>query len=131
MLCYRRPIAINCFIAADDGNSHYVTNRLECCADIGKQTDKNIAKQDMDENGCLTECFGHEIWAPDGKGLYFVKYSDSRKNRPVYVMFHWMIRMLRFCIQSTGIGMFRFRTTEDFYSRIRSRIILYNECCCW
>ena len=72
------PTDCNKLFYCHEGNSHYITNRL-WMYDIGKQTDKNIAKQDMDENGCLTECFGHEIWAPDGKGLYFVKYSDSPK----------------------------------------------------
>lgn len=60
------PTDCNKLFYCHEGNSHYVTNRL-WMYDIGKQTDKNIAKQDMDENGCLTECFGHEIWAPDGK----------------------------------------------------------------
>ena len=60
------PTDCNKLFYCHEGNSHYVTNRL-WMYDIGKQTDKNIAKQYMYENGCLTECFGHEIWAPAGK----------------------------------------------------------------
>ena len=38
---------------------------------------KCIAEQRLDTDGNLGDCFGHECWAPDGKGLYFVKYNCS------------------------------------------------------
>ena len=60
---------------AHEGDTTYVTNRL-WIAPLGKEP-YNIAKQRLDENGNLIDCFGHESWAADGKGLYFVKYDVS------------------------------------------------------
>lgn len=58
-----------------EGNTHYVSNRLWLWT-----KDKGcycLAKQRLNENGDLGDCFGHECWAPDGKGLYFIKYPCS------------------------------------------------------
>ena len=38
---------------------------------------KCIAKQYLDSEQNLGDCFGHECWTHDGQGLYFVKYSCS------------------------------------------------------
>lgn len=59
-----------------EGTTEYVSNRMWLYdAKTGKQW--NIAKQRLDEDGNLGDCFGHEMWAPDGKGMYFVKYPAS------------------------------------------------------
>lgn len=58
-----------------EGDTHYVSNRL-WLARLGEQP-RNIAKQRLNEDGDLGDCFGHECWAPDGKGLWFVKYPCS------------------------------------------------------
>lgn len=58
-----------------EGNTFYVSNRLWM---YDKKTGMRcIAKQRLDSNGNLGDCFGHECWAPDGNGLYFVKYPCS------------------------------------------------------
>lgn len=60
---------------AHEGDTFYVSNRLWLW-----QKDKGmhcIAKQCLDEEGNLGDCFGHECWMPDGRGLYFVKYPCS------------------------------------------------------
>lgn len=74
--CMPCPGNSNIIFFAHEGTTQYVTNRMwvyDC------KTDKmrNIAKQEMTEDGDLGEYFGHEMWAPDGKGLYFVKYPQS------------------------------------------------------
>lgn len=58
-----------------EGITFYVSNRLWMMR--RGETPYNIAKQKLNANGDLGDCYGHECWAPDGKGLYFVKYSCS------------------------------------------------------
>lgn len=59
-----------------EGTTQYVSNRMWL---YDSESDKqwNFAKQRLDEDGNLGDCFGHEMWAPDGKGMYFVKYPAS------------------------------------------------------
>lgn len=60
---------------AHEGTTYYVSNRLWLWEDgVGMRC---IAKQRLDSNGNLGDCFGHESWSADGKGLYFVKYPCS------------------------------------------------------
>lgn len=66
----------NIIFYAHEGTTFYISNRL-WLHDVEKNTDRNIAKQKLNEKGELGDCFGHEMWAPDGKGLYFVKYDCS------------------------------------------------------
>ena len=72
MICPTNPDII---FFAHEGDTTYITNRL-WIAEKGKAP-YNLAKQQLDENGNLLDCFGHESWAADGKGLYFVKYAVS------------------------------------------------------
>ncbi len=58
-----------------EGITYYIPNRLWLW-ERGKGV-KCLAKQKLDENGFLADCFGHECWAADGKGLYYVKYPCS------------------------------------------------------
>lgn len=72
MIC---PTDRNKIFFAHEGDTFYVSNRLWMYEkDKGM---KCIAEQRLDEDGNLGDCFGHECWAPDGKGLYFVKYACS------------------------------------------------------
>ena len=73
MICPTDPDII---FFAHEGDTHYVSNRLWI---YNAKTDKmyNVAKQKLDENGTLGDCFGHESWSPDGGGMYFVKYPVS------------------------------------------------------
>jgi Tol biopolymer transport system component len=73
MIC---PTDQNMIFFAHEGTTYYITNRLWIANGTTKSA-RNIAKQRMDENGNLGECFGHEMWSPDGQGLYFVKYPCS------------------------------------------------------
>ena len=60
---------------AHEGTTEYISNRLWLWEkDKGMRC---IAKQYLDEDGNLGDCFGHECWAPDGKGIWFVKYPVS------------------------------------------------------
>lgn len=72
MICPTDP---NTVFFAHEGDTTYITNRL-WIAEKGKEP-YNLAHQRLDENGNLIDCFGHESWSPDGKGVYFVKYSCS------------------------------------------------------
>lgn len=73
MICPTDPDII---FFAHEGDTRYVSNRLWI---YNAKTDQmyNVAKQNLDENGNLGDCFGHESWAPNGKGMYFVKYPVS------------------------------------------------------
>lgn len=58
-----------------EGSTFYVSNRLWLWEkDKGRRV---LVKQRLDEQGNLGDCCGHECWCPDGKGLYYVKYSCS------------------------------------------------------
>lgn len=73
MICPADP---NIMFFAHEGDTRYITNRLWI---YNRKTDQmyNLAKQNLDINGNLADCFGHESWAPDGNGVYFVKYPVS------------------------------------------------------
>jgi len=73
MIC---PTDKDLFFFCHEGNTFYISNRL-WLADYRTKKMWNIAKQKLDDDGNLGDCYGHEMWAPDGKGLYFVKYSVS------------------------------------------------------
>ena len=72
MLCPTNP---DMLFFSHEGDATYITNRLWIC-ELGKEP-YNLAKQRLDENGNLMDCFGHESWSADGKGVYFVKYLCS------------------------------------------------------
>lgn len=73
MICPENP---DLLFFCHEGITFYVSNRLWLYdAKTGKAW--NIAKQRLDDDGNLGDCYGHEMWAPDGRGLYFVKYKCS------------------------------------------------------
>lgn len=55
-----------------EGTTQYVSNRLWVW-EKGKGS-RLLVKQRLSEDGNLRDCLGHESWAADGKGLYYVKY---------------------------------------------------------
>lgn len=58
-----------------EGSTFYISNRLWLWEkDKGSRV---LVKQRLNERGDLGDCCGHECWCPDGKGLYYVKYSCS------------------------------------------------------
>ena len=73
MICPTDP---NLMFFAHEGKTEYISNRL-WVADGRTGTARCIAKQNLTPDGDLADCFGHEMWAPDGKGMYFVKYQVS------------------------------------------------------
>jgi len=64
------------FFFAHEGETFYIPNRL-WIYNHRKKDAYNIAKQRLDEKGNVGDCFGHEMWSHDGKGIYFVKYPVS------------------------------------------------------
>ncbi|MBQ9070474.1 MAG: hypothetical protein IJY23_03915 [Clostridia bacterium] len=64
----------NVFFFAHEGDTRYISNRLWLFDDKGM---RNIASQKLNFDGELEDCFGHETWAPSGKGIYFIKYDLS------------------------------------------------------
>jgi len=73
MIC---PTDKDLFFFAHEGNTEYISNRL-WLYDHKSKTMRNIAKQSLNENGDISECYGHEAWSHNGEGLYFVKYDLS------------------------------------------------------
>ena len=73
MIC---PQNENLFFFAHEGDTRYISNRL-WIYDHENKSMKNIAKQRLNSDGELADCFGHEAWAPDGSGMYFIKYDLS------------------------------------------------------
>lgn len=70
------PTDKDMFFFAHEGETFYISNRLWI---YDSKTDKewNVAKQKLDGDGAVGDCLGHEMWSPDGKGLYFAKYTCS------------------------------------------------------
>ncbi len=58
-----------------EGITYYISNRL-WLSERGKEP-RDLAKQKLNATGDLGDCLGHECWAFDGKGLWFVKYPCS------------------------------------------------------
>ncbi len=59
-----------------EGTTQYITNRL-WMADADTGHVENIFRQRLDAEGNNGECVGHEMWSPDGKGMYFIKYIST------------------------------------------------------
>ncbi|MBE6613010.1 MAG: hypothetical protein E7632_11005 [Ruminococcaceae bacterium] len=72
MICPTNP---DILFFAHEGITQYISNRL-WIAEKGREP-RSIARQHLDHNGNLGDCYGHEMWAADGKGVWFVKYPVS------------------------------------------------------
>ena len=89
--CYANHLMIcpenkDLFFYSHEGEAVYITNRL-WLYDYKEGIDRNIAKQRLDENGYLGDCYGHECWTADGKGLYFCKYPDISAIQPTGICY--------------------------------------------
>ena len=71
------PTDENILFFAHEGDTRSVYDRL-WIFDKRDGTVRNIAPQEVDAEGLPVDCFGHEAWAHDGRGLYFVKFRESR-----------------------------------------------------
>ena len=74
--CMPSPVDPNHMFFCHEGNCCYITNRLWMTDVINGKTE-NIFRQRLDQDGNNGECCGHEMWSPDGNGLYFVKYISA------------------------------------------------------
>lgn len=74
--CMPSPVNPDHIFFCHEGNCCYITNRL-WMTDVGKGRTENIFRQRLDQDGNNGECCGHEMWSPDGKGLYFIKYISA------------------------------------------------------
>lgn len=82
MIC---PTDKELYFFAHEGDTRQVSDRLWLWSGY-TGTAKNIATQRLSESGRVLDCYGHEVWSPNGKGLYFVKYRESvDKNGICYV----------------------------------------------
>ncbi len=69
------PADPNLVFFCHEGITFYISNRL-WLSEKGREP-RDLAKQKLNKTGDLGDCLGHECWAPDGKGLWFVKYICS------------------------------------------------------
>ena len=69
MICPTNP---DIMFFTHEGGGGYNTNRL-WIAEKGRAP-RCIVRQNLDHNGVAIDQYGHEMWAPDGKGLWCVKY---------------------------------------------------------
>lgn len=83
MIC---PENKDLFFYAHEGETCYIPNRL-WMFNYKDGSDRNIAKQRLDENGYLGDCHGHECWAHDGKGMYFCKYPNTSTINPTGICY--------------------------------------------
>jgi len=81
MLC---PVNKDLMFFCHEGRTEYITNRL-WLTDFNSKW--NLFKQKMDENNNNGECVGHEAWAYDGSGLFFVKYDIPGTLKPNGIYF--------------------------------------------
>ncbi|MCQ6563124.1 oligogalacturonate lyase family protein [Paenibacillus mendelii] len=70
------PVNPNLVYYAHEGKTEFIPDRL-WVADMRTGEVKNIYRQKRLEDGTLVEYCGHEMWASNGEGMYFVKYSPS------------------------------------------------------
>ena len=69
------PTDPNLVFFSHEGITFYISNRL-WLSERGKEP-RDLAKQKLNATGDLGDCLGHESWAHDGRGLWFVKYICS------------------------------------------------------
>ena len=74
--CMLNPHNPNQMFFSHEGTCQYITNRL-WIADFESHTARNLFKQKLDAEGNNGEPCGHEMWTPDGKGIYFIKYISA------------------------------------------------------
>ena len=73
MICPMNP---DMLFFSHEGDTKRVSDRL-WIYDKEKNEARNIAKQRRSESGEVLDCYGHECWAHERCGLYFVRYNES------------------------------------------------------
>ena len=76
------PTDENIYFFAHEGDTKNIFDRM-WIYDRRKKEMRNIAKQRVDDNGYPIDCIGHECFAHDGCGLYFVRYHESRSENGI------------------------------------------------
>ncbi|WMT42146.1 hypothetical protein RE628_06910 [Paenibacillus sp. D2_2] len=79
------PVDPELLFYSHEGATEHIPDRL-WTVNTRTGVTRNIFSQKKDEHGQHVEYVGHEIWAFDGSGLYFVKYPQS-PDRPTGVLF--------------------------------------------
>lgn len=74
--CMVNPTDPGTYFFCHEGDCCYVTNRM-WIADTKEKKAEVFFRQKMDRDMGNGECCGHEMWSPDGKGMYFIKYISS------------------------------------------------------
>lgn len=72
------PVSPDIFAFSHEGETTYIPNRI-WLYDNRKKRAWNVLKQESDGDNVLLEFIGHELWAPSGRGMYYVKYNSSEK----------------------------------------------------
>ncbi|WP_409342520.1 TolB family protein [Paenibacillus sp. MBLB4367] len=79
------PVDPELVFYSHEGKTEHIPDRL-WVIDMRTGETHNVFPQKKDESGRHVEYVGHEIWAFDGSGLYFVKYPHS-PDKPTGVYF--------------------------------------------
>ncbi|RAV16683.1 hypothetical protein DQG23_27995 [Paenibacillus contaminans] len=79
------PVDPELVFYSHEGATEHIPDRL-WVIDTRTGESRNVFPQKKDESGKHVEYVGHEIWAFDGSGLYFVKYAQS-PGKPTGVYF--------------------------------------------
>lgn len=74
--CMLNPRNPSQMFFSHEGACDYITNRL-WMAEYDTHSARNLFRQRLDACGANGEPCGHESWAPNGKGIYFVKYTRA------------------------------------------------------
>lgn len=79
------PVDPELVFYSHEGQTEHIPDRL-WVVDRRVGESRNVFAQRTDESGRLVEYVGHEMWAYDGSGLFFVKYPHS-PDKPTGVYF--------------------------------------------
>lgn len=83
------PVHRNLLFFSHEGKTEHIPDRIYM-ADTSTGEIRNGFRQKRLDTGELVEYVGHEMWAPDGEHLYFVKYPQSPlKPTGVYRVDKW------------------------------------------
>ena len=72
------PVNPDIFAFSHEGDACYVPNRIWLYDNTQKRA-WNAMKQETDGDNVLLEFIVHELWAPSGRGMYYIKYNGSEK----------------------------------------------------
>ncbi|MCU6795983.1 oligogalacturonate lyase family protein [Paenibacillus sp. WQ 127069] len=70
------PVYDHLVLFAHEGKTEHIPDRLWLYDTVASRL-SNIYEQQQLQDGSLGEYIGHEMWAADGEGAYFVRYKSS------------------------------------------------------